>query len=296
MIGVKQAFAAHKAPSVKEIDPLKRVVLLLLSKLQRALKTHPRRAKIVITGFNTDVEHGGIVYHVQTEDKGLASPLILTLVYTGGTILASKRVAYDDLIAEGFDERVLAERLTRQHKLVCAAIRTGRIEDLKRMTEREATGRTAARAAVAGKQKPKRIAETFVAKVDGETKKILPVTVRTATQGKLADFARADAATKDDLHLSLLDEKEFRGGEEVTFGVRVGRGADGNEAAAAAEVDVKILGSTFRPLLFSAKTNAQGIATVRAELPHFKTGRAAILVRATLNGYEAELRRIVQQG
>jgi hypothetical protein len=77
--------------------------------------------------------------------------------------------------------------------------------------------------------------------------------------------------------------------------VRVGRGADGN-AAAAAEVDIKILGSTFRPLLFSAKTDAQGIATVRAELPHFKTGRAAILVRATLNGYEAELRRIVQQG
>jgi hypothetical protein len=58
----------------------------------------------VITGFNTDVEHGGIVYHVQTEDKGLASPLLLTLVYTGGTILASKRVAYDELIAEGFDE------------------------------------------------------------------------------------------------------------------------------------------------------------------------------------------------
>lgn len=280
----------------------------------------------MITGFNTDVEHGGIVYHVQTEDKGLASPLILTLVYTGGTILASKRVTYDDLIAEGFDERVLAERLTRQHKLVCAAIRTGRVEDLRRMSERATAERTAARTK-AGKRKTKRLVESPVVEVsnakvpdvaapfatvpketapvdqlhadakhlDSKTKKTLPVTVRAVTKGEVADFAR-DAATKDDLHLSLVEEKEFRGGKSVTLNVRVGRGANGSEAADGAEVAIKILGSSFRPVLFSAKTNAQGVATVRAEFPHFSSGRAAILVRATLNGYEAELRRIVQQG
>src|SRR5918997_2357750 len=77
---------------------------------------------IVITGFNTDVEHNGVVYHVQTEDKGLDSPLILSLVYVGGTILASKRTHYHDLITSGFDENILAARLQRQHKLICAAI------------------------------------------------------------------------------------------------------------------------------------------------------------------------------
>ena len=41
-----------------------------------------------ITGFNTDIEHDGVIYHVQTEDKGLDSPIILSLVYAGGTILA----------------------------------------------------------------------------------------------------------------------------------------------------------------------------------------------------------------
>ena len=56
----------------------------------------------MITGFNTDIEHDGVVYHVQTEDKGLDSPIILSLVYAGGTILASKRSPYEDLIAEGF--------------------------------------------------------------------------------------------------------------------------------------------------------------------------------------------------
>jgi len=56
----------------------------------------------MITGYNTDVVHDGVVYHVQTEDKGLESPIVLSLVYSGGAILAAKRSAYDDLIAAGF--------------------------------------------------------------------------------------------------------------------------------------------------------------------------------------------------
>ena len=69
----------------------------------------------MITGYNTDVEYEGVVYHVQTEDKGLQTPIILSLVYVGGAILASKRAPYDDLITSGFDKQILAERLQRQH-------------------------------------------------------------------------------------------------------------------------------------------------------------------------------------
>lgn len=92
----------------------------------------------MITGFNTDIEYEGVTYHVQTEDKGLETPLILSLVYDRGTILASKRSPYEDLLTD-FDEKILAERLQKQHKLICAAIRAGRIEDLKRMTMRESS-------------------------------------------------------------------------------------------------------------------------------------------------------------
>src|ERR1051326_466022 len=91
----------------------------------------------VITGYNTDVEYGGVVYHVQTEDKGMQTPIILSLVYVGGAILASKRSPYKDLIASGFDKQILTERLQRQHKLICAAVHAGRIEELKRMSERD---------------------------------------------------------------------------------------------------------------------------------------------------------------
>ena len=90
----------------------------------------------MITGFNTDIEHDGVTYHVQTEDKGLDSPIILSLVYVGGTILASKRSPYEDLIATGFSDEVLSERLKRQHRLICAAINQGRIDDLKKMSGR----------------------------------------------------------------------------------------------------------------------------------------------------------------
>ena len=38
----------------------------------------------MITGFNSDVKYRGLVYHVQTEDKGKVNPLIETLIYRGG--------------------------------------------------------------------------------------------------------------------------------------------------------------------------------------------------------------------
>ena len=88
----------------------------------------------VIAGFNTDIEHNGIVYHVQTEDKGAPARMIMSLVYDGGTVLASKRVKYEDLAGKMFDEKEIADRVSRQHKLMCAAVKAGRIQELKDMT------------------------------------------------------------------------------------------------------------------------------------------------------------------
>lgn len=314
-----------------EIDRLKTGVLLCFWRMGSAAKfklftTKRERSNrtIVITGFNTDIEHDGTVYHVQTEDKGLDSPLILSLVYVGGAILASKRSPYDDLISKGFDERELADRLQRQHKLICAAIRAGRIDDLKRMNQRDSNAPPATAAPVASAREPSaqppaiETAPVDIASAKTATeaaaqgketqpppevkvKKTLPPkgvrhTMRSILQDVVADFARAEAASGATLHLSLIDEREFRGGGTVTLQIRVGQGSDGAEAIAGADVTVKVLGSTFRPLIFPTKTGVDGIATVRAVLPHFQTGRAALLVRAIANGYEAELRRIIHQG
>jgi len=288
----------------------------------------------VITGFNTDIEHEGVTYHVQTEDKGLETPLILSLVYVGGAILASKRSLYNDLIDSGFSEKVLTERLQRQHKLICAAVRAGRIEDLKRMGERDTASRGASNltegASKGGAdargsalesspgQSPRKrtppAGDDLKAAAGDSSKRVAksstvrPVETEASTTPPSASTepARPKArgedektnaeALPDGLYLSLLDDQgEFRAGELVTIRVHTSRSKDGRVPAAGASVTVKVLGTTFRPVILPATTDKEGVAVVRATLPRFTSGRAAILIRAVADGNEAELRRIIQQ-
>ena len=94
----------------------------------------------MITGFNTDVPHGGQVYHVQTEDRGREHPVLESLVYVGGTIVARKRTPYSDEIESGANEEAIATLLRKQHQVIIAAIKAGRIEDLKKHSSGERPG------------------------------------------------------------------------------------------------------------------------------------------------------------
>lgn len=82
----------------------------------------------MITGFNTDVKYRGLVYHVQTEDKGTANPLIETLIYKGGEILASRRLPYRDLVKDPDDEAAILKLMEDQHKGMIMEIKRGRFE------------------------------------------------------------------------------------------------------------------------------------------------------------------------
>ena len=254
----------------------------------------------MITGFNTDVEYDGVVYHVQTEDKGLRTPFILSLVYTGGAILASKRSPYDDLVARGFDEAILAQRLSRQHKLICAAVHAGRIEDLKRMSEREPAGKPHAKAIAADEpiqelptqelpiQEPAPPAEESHARATaGEVESI-----QADAQPSSASFEPAN--DEEPLMVVLLDDEELRSGESVTFRVKVSRAsAKGHQPAKKVRVVVKTLGTSVRPASKVSATNSEGIALVPVLLPTFATGRAAVLIQVNVDGRRAELRRII---
>ena len=297
----------------------------------------------MITGFNTDVEHEGVVYHVQTEDKGVKSPLILSLVYVGGTILASKRTHYEDLIAGGFNEQLLAERLQRQHKLICAAIHAGRIEDLKKQTERERQSGVWSQESgvksnvpvsepqtpdsrlltpeseqpeieqtVAAQAEPDLIMSDNIADFMPPSSFTSPPPVQSEPPAKdfeasppSPEFEHVDYSRVvnysdveggvDNLQISLLEDKKFIAGEFVKIQLRVARGQDGSLNVAHAAVTLKILGSTFRPLIFSGKTGADGIVVFYAMLPYFTSGRAAILVTVSDDGEKAELRRVIHQ-
>lgn len=237
----------------------------------------------MITGYNTDVEHDGVVYHVQTEDKGLRTPVILSLVYTGGAILASKRSPYDDLIASGFDEKVLVERLERQHKLICAAVHAGRIEELKRMGERT-TGSDESAVDAADSPDIKDEAE------DNAGQSASPEAAAVKPSERFSTSEETDEA----LTVSLLDEKPLRPGESVTLRIEVTRRTESGRAPAAkANITMKVLGSTFQPSSTYSTTDGAGRSAISVTLPAFKTGRAAILIRAEADGEVAELRRII---
>ena len=82
----------------------------------------------MITGFNTDVKYNGVVYHVQTEDKGAGNPLIETLIYKGGEILGSRRLPYSDLIKGPGDEATITRLMEDQHKGMIMEVKRGRFE------------------------------------------------------------------------------------------------------------------------------------------------------------------------
>ncbi len=343
----------------------------------------------MITGFNTDIEHDGVVYHVQTEDKGLDTPIILSLVYVGGAILASKRAPYEDLIAEGFSDEVLAERLKRQHKLICAAINNGRIDDLKKMTQRASDAAAILESSassegvvpseevvppeesvsteiVPNEEKEFAVVEQSVETIEeavtppaeaaspveseefilepDEAEMAVPEPEPSSKSQDLDEFEFEsygsqqwvppekveppapepepeietpivvevphheaytvhdprgqlqvqETTTEDGLQILLLDEAQFYSGESRILRVLVvNRQGDNEKPLSGTPVSVKILGTAFRPLIYSLKTDRDGVVTLETQIPQFTSGRAAVLIRAATKEQAAELRRVI---
>jgi hypothetical protein len=85
---------------------------------------------VVLTGYNTDIDHAGTTYHVQTEDKGRSNPIVESLVYARGEILYSRRTSYRDLVEEAVENSAIATLMERQHHTIVEVIRRGRLAQL----------------------------------------------------------------------------------------------------------------------------------------------------------------------
>jgi hypothetical protein len=99
---------------------------------------------------------------------------------------------------------------------------------------------------------------------------------------------------EDGLVITLLDDEEYYSGQRYTLRILVNNRLNGNEKPLAnVSVSVKVLGTTFRPLIHTLKTESDGVASLTTEIPQFTSGRAAVLVRAVTKEQAAELRRII---
>lgn len=79
----------------------------------------------MVPGFNTDFKYRGETYHVQTEDNGVGNPVVVTLLYHKGAILASRRTPYNDIAGKPGYEQELMGLMKSQHKALMRALLAG---------------------------------------------------------------------------------------------------------------------------------------------------------------------------
>lgn len=83
----------------------------------------------MVVGFNHNFRYKGGLYHVQTEDGGLKSPNIVTLLYSGGTILASQKTSYADITKVNNLSQVVEDLMKEQHKEMLRRLKDGEFDD-----------------------------------------------------------------------------------------------------------------------------------------------------------------------
>ncbi len=228
----------------------------------------------MITGFNTDIKHNEKVYHIQTEDKGLQNPYIESLVYVGGEILASKKTSYAEQLKTGVDEKWISGLMEQQHRTMIAAIKRGRFDGPADSTRGSTAKPTLSQPTPAGAATP-------------------PLDDRTLDQ-VIIDYLASEAESEH-LELSLLSSVEFYSGTAVEVRVAT-RKSLSQQPIPAAAIEVKVISTVEAPrVIFRGKTTADGTAIVRATIPAFREGTAAVIISAQSPIGNDEVKQLVKR-
>ncbi|MFO8074477.1 MAG: hypothetical protein R6V85_21660 [Polyangia bacterium] len=83
-----------------------------------------------LVGYNTNVRHAGILFHIQTEDSGRDRPHLITHLFTEGTILATKKTPYDDELNEPDWEPRVRQMMKDQHRAMFVELRDGAHDEI----------------------------------------------------------------------------------------------------------------------------------------------------------------------
>jgi len=211
----------------------------------------------MITGFNTDVDYMGRVFHVQTEDKGIDNPTVESLVYCGGEIVESRRNSYADLMAAGAtSESEILTRMEAQHQALIRDIRNGRFDpdSMKPFGHNIISNRSL---------------DEVVVDFLQEHEEIGPLRLELA--GKLVLLRGAAVTVK----LHVLEERSRR-------------------PVSGADVKLTLISTQDKPReLFAGVTDASGELEAPIAIPGGSTADLAVLLRASASGRRAVLRERV---
>ena len=286
----------------------------------------------MITGFNTDVKYGDTVYHVQTEDKGVKNPLILSLIYVKGTILDAFRIRYEDFLDSGrFSEALLQRILEFQHRQIVGAIKRGKyqkgmaLEDFVEgdfvfsLTSVAEPGRKTEPTVPAVSDPPPAPPETVEA---SETKlppasphpvntvpPVLPVapdrsrpslsSVQVAepetslSQGPLA-VDISEVSGDQGIEICVEGAKDYVAGEQVDLQMYV-QSKQGRMRLENVQVVIKLIGTTFSPRLYAGKTDRFGCLRMNFSLPTFSGGSAALIIQVSTSIGNDEVKYLVRR-
>lgn len=259
----------------------------------------------MITGYNTDVRHGEVVFHVQTEDKGTSNPFIESLVYVGGQVLASKRASYAEMLAEGKDEKDIVALMDHQHRTMIAAIRHGKLDaKLAALSSGRQTGQYPAVTPVTTEAPPPLPVAVPAARVDsGETlaraasplpplpPRPAPAPDRTLDQVILEYLT--NEADQEQLVLLLEEESNLGLGKRAELLLRASSSKSGHPVTGA-QVSVRMISTVSEPRVLAAgRTDERGLLPLAFEVPQLGRGTSALIITAVSAIGRAELKHLL---
>ena len=85
----------------------------------------------MIPGLNSNIRHQGKIFHIQTEDSGVKYGHVISHLFLEGTILASVKTAYADLVELSEDERepLVADLMRKAHRTMIRSLTSGAFND-----------------------------------------------------------------------------------------------------------------------------------------------------------------------
>lgn len=213
----------------------------------------------MITGYNTDIEYDGRVYHVQTEDRGRGNPIVESLVYCGGEILTSEKTPYRELMDDpDFDEDVLQKRMEDQHHRMIREIRNGTYDP------------------------------------DGPKPFGYNIISNRSLDEVIAEYLTNDVGV-DHIRVEIEEHTALYEGQTPTVRIRV-LGDDAEVPIAGATVQVKMISTSSKPqVVFEGETGEDGRCAAEFEIPPLSDADGAILIQAAALGTHAEAKQLVRK-
>jgi hypothetical protein len=234
----------------------------------------------MITGYNTDVRHEDVVFHVQTEDKGSSNPCIESLVYVGGQVLAARRASYTDLLEAGNDQKAVLARMEKQHRAMIAAIRRGKLDGKVKEVFGAPRGTGEVPQPAARPSTPTDPLPSF--DQDGD---------RTLDQ-VILDYLSSEAE-QEQLILMLDGDPVLEVGRPASLLVRTMSSKSGAPVIGA-EVTVRMISTISEPrTLVGGETGDDGTAQLRFSIPDLGRGTAALIIAAACDFGRAELKQLL---